>query len=1079
MLIKSHQRSTPTRPLLILALLALLLLVLALASSSSLRSSDGPKLWQVKDAGINQGAFDNEGMWTSYDVPAVDTASHSPFSGGIPLDASPEQIAAMVQKAEKTGEKFYFGPNPVAFKQLQARESALLNGQTARDAFGDSEYLGQPQKDYLAVTVEYDPPGGMSTIERLYPVDPADPSLGCSTQEFSWGPLFLGDDPPPMEGLDNFSFFKENITNADYESAIFSTGEDAGYGVVRDDLGGIDLSGYSLNNYLLQMNPPDSPYTTSGLVLPESVVLPNAHEYYGAAVFSEDDDGNCVSPTFSDRAYGQHIFDVLDAITAAYDGDASIDWSQADADGDHVIDLLAVIHAGYGFQEGGGIDRLNTSSSGFFEPQQIVGFTTPADDSDDYYVQGFNINPEMLDVGAIQEEFEHQFGLPDLYSTDINNSNAWWTSHSSGVWGGELGSTRPVGPGLWQSWILGRKSPMILEWNDPALLQYGMTMETNSADQGLVEKGVTLKLGRARNTPEGAEDGLIVRLPSSEVDIQNEAGDGIGWWSDSGDELDNRVYRDFDLTSATGQVIFSFDSSWDIEEDWDYGLIEFSTDGGATWDAPQDMDGVLVDQDPNDVGVVVPGERWGLTGAGAGTLSWDISGYKGDVVTVRIRYLTDTAVSNPGYFVDNILLVDGSGTLYENDLEDDFSDWTNEGWVVVPFVQNFERYYLFEYRVANGFDESLNDPYWVQWSSDDGPEVFVSRLPATDEVLVVNYRDTSQGFDYTLADATFSGNAAGAKFAHLVVDSHPWPQMWDVLDANRDDLVGQNMSGRVMPGDAGFGLNATEPWSASYDFDPNTMTSSPPNEWEARPPVNSFHDSMGYQPGFFYSEDTGYVYFWDEGASTVLPTKGVYSTPITNVDGSPLEAFYGFTVGGFPLGTGNPGDDQVHYGLHAEVLSANDQYAMVRFWNRPYEAQLAAMDTVDGKTTFYVDQNIGGKLVMPYLVVGLPDNVSYVADSAFGGFMAVDGGSMEEALAAARAGRQAANAADADYLVWSGDDIGTAVTRALGGFEVEKSDTGSVVYSYQLYREGNTFVQEGHLQSLPGGVLVNLPVVAR
>ena len=146
---------------------------------------------------------------------------------------------------------------------------------------------------------------------------------------------------------------------------------------MRDDLGGIDLSGYSLNNYLIEMNPPESPYTTSGDILPESVVLPNAQEYYGFAVFDEDEDGNCVSPTFSDGGYGDHIFDVVDAIIAQYDGDDSIDWSKFDADGDHIVDLLAVIHAGRGFQEGGGIDRLNTSSSSFFTPQQVVGFTTP------------------------------------------------------------------------------------------------------------------------------------------------------------------------------------------------------------------------------------------------------------------------------------------------------------------------------------------------------------------------------------------------------------------------------------------------------------------------------------------------------------------------------------------------------------------------------------------------------------------------------------------------------------------------------------------------------------------------------
>ncbi len=1064
---------TKGRIILVLGIIALIAFVIAATGSMAVNNQDGPKLWQVKEAGLNETAFAHEGMWTSFKV-TDELIAGSEHYGGIPLGASLEEIEAQKRKINQQKEKFYIGPNPFAAKQLLERENVLLNGGAVNaDDFGDDEFLGQPQKAYLAVVTEYDPPGGSQTFEREYPVDPNDPSLGCSLQEFTYDSLFLGMEDPPAD-WDNFSFFKDGLTLDDYRSAIFGTGEDAGYGIVREDIGGIDLSGYSLNNFLIQMNPPDAPYMTSGDILPDSIILPNAHEYYGAAVYQEDDEGNCVSPTFSDARYGDHIEDVVAGITAKYDGDPSIDWSEFDADGDQIIDLLAVIHAGHGFQEGGGEDRLSTSSSSFFNPVQVVGFTTPGDDSDDYYVLGFNINPEHLDVGAIQEEFEHQFGLPDYYTTDIDNSNAWWTSHSSGVWGGELGATRPMGSALHASWVLGRKDPMILEWNDPALLAYGMEVDPTSTGSPM-EKGITVKLGRARYTPEDAEEGVIIRLPQGEININNEAGDGVAWWSDSGDLLDNRVYRDFDLTSATGQVIFSFDSSWDIEADWDYGLIQFSDDGGATWEWPQDMDGVLVDDDPNGVEVVAPGERWGLTGAGEGTLRWDLSAYAGKTVTVMIRYLTDVAVANPGYQVDNIMLVDDSGTLYENDLDEDFSDWTNEGWRTVPFVQVYERYYLLEYRVANGFDESLNNPYDVIAS--EGADVRVNRLPATDEVLIVNYRDQSQGFDYSLSDSTFTGNAVGAKFAHLVVDSHFYPQMWDVPDPSRDDLVGVNLSGRIMPGDAGFGLNATEQWTSNWAYDPATGETTPDVTWESKPPVQAFHDSYGYTPGFFFSPETGFVYFWDEGASAVLPTRGVYSTPVTDVDGDPFEALYGFTVGGYPLGTGNPGDDDVHYGLHAEVLMSNDEYAMVRIWNRPYEAYTDAAVDIHGKTTFYVNENIGGKLSMPQFVVGLPENVSYVEDSAFGGFTPVGGGSMEEAIELAEAGKVASAADEVKYLVWAGDDIGTKTSLELGGFEVEKNGEGQVIYDYNLYREGNVFVQGGKIQPGFAGPVIFMPSV--
>ena len=226
--------------------------------------------------------------------------------------------------------------------------------------------------------------------------------------------------------------------------------------------------------------------------------------------------------------------DVIAAIVDQY-GD-TVDWSQFDADGDQIIDLLVIIHAGYGFQNGGGEDRLSTSSSSLFPNLIQIGGTTTPETDDDYYVEGFNVDPEQLDVGAIQEEFEHQFGLPDMYSTDANNSNAWWAAHSSGVWGGPLGGTRPVGHNLWQDWVLGWRDPMIIDYDDPQLVTGKLEVD----------------LGRARYTPESTEDGVIIRLPDEGVLVENLAGDGVGWWSDSGDLMDHRVYREFDLITATG-----------------------------------------------------------------------------------------------------------------------------------------------------------------------------------------------------------------------------------------------------------------------------------------------------------------------------------------------------------------------------------------------------------------------------------------------------------------------------------------------------------------------------------------------
>ncbi|MCB0228363.1 MAG: hypothetical protein KDH90_04390, partial [Anaerolineae bacterium] len=146
-----------------------------------------------------------------------------------------------------------------------------------------------------------------------------------------------------------------------YQEAIFGVGPDAGYGVIDHPvLGPVDLSGYTLQNYLLEMS--RGAYSIGGSVLPDPVSVNHSQEYYGYAEYSEDGTGRCAAPVFSDAHPGEYIYDTIDAIKAQYND--TLDCSQFDANGDHVIDLLVTIHAGYGFQNGGGEDRLNTSSSG-------------------------------------------------------------------------------------------------------------------------------------------------------------------------------------------------------------------------------------------------------------------------------------------------------------------------------------------------------------------------------------------------------------------------------------------------------------------------------------------------------------------------------------------------------------------------------------------------------------------------------------------------------------------------------------------------------------------------------------------
>ena len=75
-------------------LIAALILVTVIASGCASPQSDGPQLWQVKEAGIDQTAFDHDGMWTDYRLPPDYKADSGGHRGGLPLNVSIEEVDA-------------------------------------------------------------------------------------------------------------------------------------------------------------------------------------------------------------------------------------------------------------------------------------------------------------------------------------------------------------------------------------------------------------------------------------------------------------------------------------------------------------------------------------------------------------------------------------------------------------------------------------------------------------------------------------------------------------------------------------------------------------------------------------------------------------------------------------------------------------------------------------------------------------------------------------------------------------------------------------------------------------------------
>ncbi|WP_326830272.1 immune inhibitor A [Streptosporangium sp. NBC_01755] len=129
--------------------------------------------------------------------------------------------------------------------------------------------------------------------------------------------------------------------------------------------------------------------------------------------------------------------------------------------------------------------------------------------------------------------------------------------------------------------------------------------------------------------------------------------------------------RDVQVPAGT-DLKFWLWNNYEIEEDWDYGFVEVSVDGGTTW-AQQRVyteGGALVSTDddytdPNGNLVAFGNKRYGLTG---NTDGWrhdyvDLAPFAGKAIKLRLAYNTDAAYTPRGWHADDFALKNMSGRV--------------------------------------------------------------------------------------------------------------------------------------------------------------------------------------------------------------------------------------------------------------------------------------------------------------------------------------------------------------------------------------------------------------------------------
>ncbi len=163
------------------------------------------------------------------------------------------------------------------------------------------------------------------------------------------------------------------------------------------------------------------------------------------------------------------------------------------------------------------------------------------------------------------------------------------------------------------------------------------------------------------------------------LDIAPHSGDYF-WTTYPADRSDMSLTKAFDLgAAAVTTATLEFWTWYEIEAGWDYGYVLVSADGGTQWEMLADpFYATAADPQGNNFGYAYTGN------SGAGThgewtqIRIDISDYIGQDILVRFEYVTDQAVFEAGWAIDDITIPELD---YSEDFEDGEGEWQGAGWV--------------------------------------------------------------------------------------------------------------------------------------------------------------------------------------------------------------------------------------------------------------------------------------------------------------------------------------------------------------------------------------------------------------
>ncbi len=146
------------------------------------------------------------------------------------------------------------------------------------------------------------------------------------------------------------------------------------------------------------------------------------------------------------------------------------------------------------------------------------------------------------------------------------------------------------------------------------------------------------------------------------------------------DRSDMSLSRSFDLTAVNDdEITLNFWTWYEIEEGWDYGYVAISADSGETWEMlGNKVDFTTANPQGNNYGVALTGSS-GFEEQAVWRESFvDLTAYAGEEIILRFEYITDDAVFEAGWAIDDITI---DAIDYAEDFESGMGGWEASGWI--------------------------------------------------------------------------------------------------------------------------------------------------------------------------------------------------------------------------------------------------------------------------------------------------------------------------------------------------------------------------------------------------------------